>query len=278
MTEELRAGRLVSHMKGRTASAFGVRGSRPGGRPRSRPDAAAGIELANVLSGAPHRPVVYFVHCGDRVKIGTTRNLKRRMADLSLALEWVVLVTPGGKEVETEYHHAFAAQRIRADREWFWCKGKLHRFLAPGLPREPQALPQRLFAALLPTLYNRSQEVETPEPKADEVEHAAPKAYEMEAEAETTEVQSTVEPLLPHPDLLSLAEIARRLAVEGVVVKPELLRAHKRRHRDFPRPAHEAPGRDLYAYEEVRAYYTARLSAARDTVERPPAVPVARSF
>lgn len=64
--------------------------------------------------------VVYFVGCGDAIKIGTTANLPRRLRALATGThEQVVLLAmaPGGTVLEGEYHKRFAASRIR--REWF---------------------------------------------------------------------------------------------------------------------------------------------------------------
>lgn len=60
---------------------------------------------------------VYYIQFGDRIKIGTTTNVKRRLSvlpyDSLLALE------PGGLDLERARLRAFEGQRIPTQREWF---------------------------------------------------------------------------------------------------------------------------------------------------------------
>ena len=53
------------------------------------------IELARILAGLDHSPVVYFIRIGDRVKIGTTTRLALRVQSLTLSLEDVAMLIPG---------------------------------------------------------------------------------------------------------------------------------------------------------------------------------------
>ncbi|MFG2197174.1 hypothetical protein [Streptomyces sp. NPDC048639] len=71
----------------------------------------------------------------------------------------------------------------------------------------------------------------------------------MKAPAEVEQVAAVEE-----PELLPLAEISRRLAVEGIEVKPELMRQHKRRRTDFPTGT-TVDGRELWTYKAVATYY-----------------------
>ncbi|OEV13745.1 hypothetical protein [Streptomyces nanshensis] len=57
------------------------------------------------------------------------------------------------------------------------------------------------------------------------------------------------------PERLTLAEISRLMADQGLHVKPELMRQHKRRRRDFPAGIRR-DGKDLFTYDEIAAYYT----------------------
>lgn len=60
--------------------------------------------------------VVYYLAFGDRVKIGTTRNLPQRVA--VLPHDEILAVEPGGREVEQRRHREFAASRL-GKTEWF---------------------------------------------------------------------------------------------------------------------------------------------------------------
>lgn len=59
--------------------------------------------------------VVYYVSRGDRIKIGTTINLTRRME--AILPDEVLAVEPGGYSTERSRHHQFADLRISG--EWF---------------------------------------------------------------------------------------------------------------------------------------------------------------
>ncbi|MFD3716252.1 hypothetical protein [Streptomyces sp. NPDC058677] len=56
------------------------------------------------------------------------------------------------------------------------------------------------------------------------------------------------------PELLSLAEIARRLEDDPNVPKDATLRAHKARRDDFPQGIGD-PGKELYTVSQIQAYY-----------------------
>ena len=91
-----------------------------------------GVELSRILTGREHAPVVYFARLGDNVKIGTSTNLKGRMRSFYLSLEDVLLVVPGGADVEDAYHKQFASSQVNGDgrRELFRLSGELLRFLS----------------------------------------------------------------------------------------------------------------------------------------------------
>jgi hypothetical protein len=105
------------------------------------------IELGRILAGGNHAPVVYFARIADKVKIGTTTNLKRRMRSMYLELSDVLVVIPGGKDVEAAFHKRFGSSRIDEDgrQELFRIDHRLAFFLGlwrdssrpakrPGLP------------------------------------------------------------------------------------------------------------------------------------------------
>lgn len=62
-----------------------------------------------------HDPVVYYLRFGDRVKIGTTTNLRVRLADLPH--DELLATEPGSFDVEKQRHRQFAAYRVNG--EWF---------------------------------------------------------------------------------------------------------------------------------------------------------------
>lgn len=88
------------------------------------------IDLDTVLCG-PHSPIVYFVLNGDRVKIGTTQNLRPRVKRLCLRVDDIALVLHGDQRYEHELHERFADHRI-GDTEWFELADELAAFVATG--------------------------------------------------------------------------------------------------------------------------------------------------
>lgn len=64
----------------------------------------------------PHKEVVYYIKFGDRIKIGTTTNLKRRLDNLPF--DQILGIEPGGVDVERQRHEQFATDRV-SGREWF---------------------------------------------------------------------------------------------------------------------------------------------------------------
>jgi len=65
-----------------------------------------------------HAPVVYFIRNGNRIKIGTSTELKRRIRTLALRAENVALLLDGDRHRERQLHHQFADLRI-GNSEWF---------------------------------------------------------------------------------------------------------------------------------------------------------------
>lgn len=110
------------------------------------------IELARILAGASHSPVVYFARMGDNVKIGTSTNLKARMQSFYLSLGDVLAVVPGGEDVEDAFHQRFAASRIEGDgrRELFRIDAGLSRFLGLHRSAADGAKRTRLPPSLIP--------------------------------------------------------------------------------------------------------------------------------
>jgi hypothetical protein len=93
-------------------------------------DAAAPSALAETpavkwpIPKGKHAPLVYFIRNGNRLKIGTTVELKRRIRTLALRAENVALLVDGDQRREREYHQQFAEHRI-GNTEWFAYEGAL---------------------------------------------------------------------------------------------------------------------------------------------------------
>jgi hypothetical protein len=62
---------------------------------------------------------VYYVRLGDRIKIGYTKNIRRRMAQLRTHPRFVLAVEPGGPEQERLRHQEFAGLRDGRREEFF---------------------------------------------------------------------------------------------------------------------------------------------------------------
>lgn len=62
-------------------------------------------------------PVVYYLRFGDRIKIGTTTDLRSRLA--SLPHDEVLAVERGDRSIESQRHAQFAHLRITRRGEWF---------------------------------------------------------------------------------------------------------------------------------------------------------------
>jgi hypothetical protein len=75
-----------------------------------------------------HGPLIYFVRNGDRVKIGTSTNVRNRMSSLSLRITDVVLLLEGGRPTEQLLHRKFADLRV-GDTEWFHFTGAVAEYV-----------------------------------------------------------------------------------------------------------------------------------------------------
>lgn len=104
-------------------------------RPRKQPppSSPAGpigepVDDVEALFAHAHAPVVYYLRNGDRVKIGVSQNIKRRVATLSLRPSDVVRVEHGHQEHERAQHVRFADLRA-SNTEWFELRGPLAEYL-----------------------------------------------------------------------------------------------------------------------------------------------------
>lgn len=118
----------------------------PAAKPQpTEPAGPVGEEIEDIddLFTAAHPPVVYFLRNGTRVKIGTTRNLRPRVARLALRPDNVVRVEHGGQDYEQSLHARFDAYRV-GNTEWFELRGELADYLG-----EPEAQPLELAAQFI---------------------------------------------------------------------------------------------------------------------------------
>jgi hypothetical protein len=69
----------------------------------------------------PRPSVVYFIRFGDRIKIGYSANLERRLQ--TIPHDEVLLTIPGASTAEANLHRTFAADRITG--EWFHASPRL---------------------------------------------------------------------------------------------------------------------------------------------------------
>lgn len=76
------------------------------------------------IPSGKHAPLVYFIRNGNRMKIGTTVELKRRIRTLALRPENVTLLVDGDQRRERAFHKQFAEHRI-GNTEWFAYEGTL---------------------------------------------------------------------------------------------------------------------------------------------------------
>lgn len=87
--------------------------------------AGAGKRLADAIVASDparqHRTVVYFIRFSDRIKIGTTSNMDRRLGELPI--DEILGIFPGDRRTEQTLHRRFAAHRLKitglGQTEWF---------------------------------------------------------------------------------------------------------------------------------------------------------------
>ena len=71
---------------------------------------------------------VYFISSDDKIKIGYTKNIKRRLKQLQTSNSSQLLLLgyiEGDKDVEKQLHKRFAQYRIRKNGEWFNCSDEI---------------------------------------------------------------------------------------------------------------------------------------------------------
>jgi hypothetical protein len=107
-------------------------------------------EVASILAGQPHGPVVYFARVGRNVKIGTSADLSARIRSFYLCLDDVLAVVPGDREVEALYHRRFRSYVVSDSRPELFRPGLLLRlYLARCRLTWPEAVACAGTGALL---------------------------------------------------------------------------------------------------------------------------------
>ena len=73
---------------------------------------------------------LYFVQCGEYVKIGIAADVRKRVRDMEMHNPYemkILHVMPGKRKEEKELHKRFATYRRR--NEWFWFEGELREYV-----------------------------------------------------------------------------------------------------------------------------------------------------
>lgn len=93
----------------------------------------ASAEPAELPVVKRHASLVYFARNGDRVKIGFSTQITTRLRALSLRRESVMLLLPGGRDLEGALHAKFAALGT-GESEWFRQAPEILDFIASKNP------------------------------------------------------------------------------------------------------------------------------------------------
>lgn len=95
------------------------------------PEFATAYEAAlNATPPDPDRSFVYFALAGNRVKIGHSKDPRRRIATLKTGTPQKVRIyyaTPGGKQLERSLHEMFADDRVNG--EWFVWSSRIKNWI-----------------------------------------------------------------------------------------------------------------------------------------------------
>lgn len=161
--------------------------------PPSTPAGPVGtpVEDTPALLGRAHAPIVYFLSNGDRVKIGTSQNLKRRIDTLCLRTDDLLFALHGDQRTERELHARFTAHRV-GNTEWFHIAGDLAEYIAEQTGT-PLALP----------------------PAAAEAEATHPETPEAHQGASSDAPQATASPRITEPITKTAAILAAASALQG---------------------------------------------------------------
>ena len=195
-------------------------------QPPSKPAGPVGAPVEDVSSllQQAHAPVVYFIRNGSRIKIGTTQNLKRRLAALTLRAEDVVRAEHGDQRHERALHERFAAQRA-GNTEWFDLTGPLAEYLSiPDAPRDAA-----------PASGDAHEDADDADPDAQQVNEPTPPVIGLPKTTNKTQLILSASSML-QPGA-SAPEIAHLLAQHGHAVDTAYVRTVL--SRNAPKPDDE---------------------------------------
>lgn len=202
-------------------------------QPPAAPAGPAGelVDDVPALFAGAHAPVVYFLRNGTRVKIGTSQNLRRRVASLSLRRDDVIRVEHGDQQHERDLHRRFDDLRA-GDTEWFELTGALAAYLGePGAePVEPSPEPSAHVAEPpMPgtALVLASSLATRPEPEAQPVTGFGFSAHLSSQSAQRAEAIGRVAELLAQDPGLTSGQVAEALSVSPATAKRYLREARR---------------------------------------------------
>ena len=80
-------------------------------------DALEMAEMGRKPTPRKFPPVIYYIRWGDRIKIGTSENVRQRLHNLYH--DEVLALEPGGRTLERRRHAQFADYKLPKYKEWF---------------------------------------------------------------------------------------------------------------------------------------------------------------
>jgi Ftsk gamma domain/T5orf172 domain len=97
-----------------------------------------------------HDPAVYFIRLGNCVKIGHTTHVRRRVCDLSLRTDFIVLFMPGDRSLESSLHRQFSRERL-GGTEWFRYSTRISSYVSQSRKTPPDTYVDRAQAVVQET-------------------------------------------------------------------------------------------------------------------------------
>ncbi|WP_327594656.1 GIY-YIG nuclease family protein [Streptomyces chartreusis] len=161
-----------------------------------------------------HPACVYLIGRGDRLKIGYSTHMARRLGDLHAEAADVLLLLAGGRRLESALHERYADFRV-GNTEWFTRAQCLEDFVQQGRHRPLVAAePPRTRTAPVHTLVRYPVDVDP-----EELLEVATRAYRQgERGVHLSEIVAAFR-AQGVPALWSLAELGRAYEAAGVTVR-----------------------------------------------------------